>query len=157
MITTQKSPLAALHARRGAAPTIIGADTIAHAMLESPGDIQIEGRVEGGVRAAHLIVGDRAVVLGEIAAETVIVRGSVQGTIWAGSVTICAGAHVEGNVRCETFTVESGAHLACSHFHAAEPSGSRGETGTNGSGTAQELLEMSPDAELDTAPLTAAV
>ena len=48
-----------------------------HGTLTSTGDIQVDGRVDGDVRSAGLVIGEKA-DQGEIYAEEVIVRGQVR-------------------------------------------------------------------------------
>ena len=126
----------------GRAPSIIGADVVARAMLDSRGDIQLEGRVEGGVRAARLTVARGAEVFGEISADIVTIRGQVRGTIFAGAVTICTGAHVEGDIHCEAFTVEPGAHLACSRLYSKRPAEQASGPQSDPPGADQSVLPL---------------
>src|ERR1700761_4703802 len=94
---------------RGSAPSIISADLIVTGSLVSNGDIQIDGVVEGDVRSAGLVIGEKAEIHGEIFAEDVIVRGKVMGRIRARKVLLAATAHVEGDILHESFAAEAGA------------------------------------------------
>src|ERR1043165_8577650 len=74
------------HAKRPAAPSapsIISADLTVQGTVTSAGDIQIDGAVEGDVRAGGLVIGDKAIIQGQIFANEVTVRGRVQGSIRA--------------------------------------------------------------------------
>ncbi len=71
---------------RSSAPSIISADLLVNGTLVSSGDIQIDGRVEGDVHSAGLVIGDKALIHGEVMAEEVTVRGKVQGSIRARKV-----------------------------------------------------------------------
>ena len=77
--------------QHGNAPSIISSDVVITGILQSDGDIQIDGRVEGNVRSAGLVIGERAVIHGEIHAEHVVVRGRVEGGIRAREVTLRSG------------------------------------------------------------------
>jgi cytoskeletal protein CcmA (bactofilin family) len=103
------------------APSVISADLIVNGTLVSTGDIQIDGRVEGDVRSAALVVGDNAFINGELCAEEVTVRGRVQGSIRARKVLLCATCHVEGNILHEAFAVETGAFFEGNCRHADNP------------------------------------
>ena len=94
-----------------AAPSIISADIVLHGALESTGDIQLDGRVEGNVRSAVLIVDDKASIQGEVVADDVTVRGFIRGSIRARKVLLCSGARVEGDILFEIFTAEAGAQF----------------------------------------------
>ena len=89
--------------------------------LTSTGDIQIDGRVEGDVRSMGLVIGEKAVVHGEVLAEEVTIRGRVQGGIRAKKVLLCSTCHVEGNILHEAFAVEAGAFFEGNCRHADNP------------------------------------
>lgn len=108
-------------AARSAAPSIISGDLVVNGTLTSTGDIQIDGRVEGDVRSAGLVIGDKAFIQGEILAEDVTVRGRVQGGIRARKVLLCATSHVEGNILHEAFAVEAGAFFEGNCRHSDNP------------------------------------
>lgn len=110
--------------RRGpSAPSIISADLTITGTLNSSGDIQVDGRVEGDVNSAGLVVGEKAFIHGDIAAEEVTVRGRVQGGIRARKVLLAATCHVEGNILHEAFAVETGAFFEGNCRHADNPLG----------------------------------
>lgn len=106
---------------RSAAPSIISADLVVNGTLTSTGDIQIDGRVEGDVHSSGLVIGDKALIHGEILADDVTVRGKVQGSIRARKVLLCSTSHVEGNILHEAFSVESGAFFEGNCRHSDNP------------------------------------
>ena len=108
-------------AARSSAPSIISADLTVNGTLSSTGDIQIDGRVEGDVHSAGLVVGDKAYIQGEIMAEEVTIRGRVHGSIRARKVLLCSTSHVEGNILHEAFAVETGAFFEGNCRHADNP------------------------------------
>jgi len=110
-------------ARTLSAPSIISADMVINGTLNSTGDIQIDGRVEGDVRSVGLVIGDKAEVHGEIYAEDVTVRGKVNGRIRARKVLLAATSHVEGDILHEAFAVESGAFFEGNCRHSDDPLG----------------------------------
>jgi cytoskeletal protein CcmA (bactofilin family) len=103
------------------APSIISAEFVLQGDLESTGDIHLDGRVEGNVRSAVLVVGDKAVIQGEVAADDVTVRGCIRGSIRARKVLLCAGARVEGDVLYGTFVAEAGARFEGTCRYADDP------------------------------------
>jgi cytoskeletal protein CcmA (bactofilin family) len=107
--------------RSAAAPSIISADLTVTGTLTSTGDIQIDGRVEGDVRSAGLVIGDKAFIQGEVVADDVIVRGRVEGNIRARKVLLASTCHVEGNILHEAFAVETGAFFEGNCRHAENP------------------------------------
>jgi len=107
--------------RSSAAPSIISADLTVTGMLVSTGDIQIDGRVEGDVHSAGLVIGDKAFIHGDVVAEEVTVRGRVQGSIRGRKVLLATTCHVEGNILHEAFAVETGAFFEGNCRHADNP------------------------------------
>ncbi len=90
-------------------PSIISADMKIVGSLESAGDIQVDGTIEGDVASRTLTVSDCATVRGSISAETVRVAGTVKGGISAKSVTLTRTAKVEGDIVHQALAIESGA------------------------------------------------
>lgn len=117
------SPLPEPSKRTGpsSGPSIISADLTINGTLTSAGDVQIEGRVEGDVRSAGLIIGEKAFIQGEVQADDVTVRGRVDGSIRARKVLLCSSCHVEGNIFHEAFAVEAGAFFEGSCRRADKP------------------------------------
>src|ERR1043166_6006749 len=116
-------PAPAKRPGRGAAPSIISADLVVNGTLTSTGDIQIDGTVEGDVRSAGLVIGEKAEIHGEILAEDLTVRGKVMGRIRAKRVQLAATSHVEGDILHESFAVESGAFFEGNCRHSDDPLG----------------------------------
>jgi cytoskeletal protein CcmA (bactofilin family) len=108
-------------ARASSAPSLISADLVVNGTLTSGGDIQIDGRVEGDVHVAGLVIGDKAFINGEIMADDVTVRGRVQGSIRARKVLLASTSHVEGNILHEAFAVEAGAFFEGNCRHSDNP------------------------------------
>lgn len=112
----QKRPM-----RPASTPSIISADLVVNGSLTSAGDIQIDGRVEGDVRGSGLVVGDKALIHGEVYAEDITVRGRIEGGIRARKVLLCSTCHVEGNILHEAFAVETGAFFEGNCRHSDDP------------------------------------
>ena len=79
--------------------------------LESTEDIQIDGNVEGDVRAVSVTVGNGAKVKGTVYGETVEVAGTVEGKIEAKKVVLTNTAHMAGDVVHQDITIASGAFI----------------------------------------------
>ncbi|HUO03278.1 MAG TPA: polymer-forming cytoskeletal protein [Rhizomicrobium sp.] len=109
--------------RSGTVPSIISADLTVTGTLNSTGDMQIDGIVEGDVRSVGLVIGERAEIHGEIWAEDVTVRGKVIGRIRARKVLLSATSHVEGDILHEAFAVEAGAFFEGNCRHSDNPLG----------------------------------
>lgn len=107
--------------RTSSAPSLISADLVVNGTLTSTGDIQIDGRVEGDVHSAGLVIGDKAFIHGEVVAEDVTVRGRIQGSVRARKVHLASTCHVEGNILHEAFAVEAGAFFEGNCRHSDNP------------------------------------
>lgn len=93
------------------APSVLAADLTVTGNLVTSGDIQIEGTVEGDIRAHLLTVGEGATVKGECVADDVVVNGRVVGCVRGLKVRLTASARVEGDIIHKTIAIESGAHF----------------------------------------------
>jgi cytoskeletal protein CcmA (bactofilin family) len=79
--------------------------------IKTTGDVQIEGQVEGDIRAHLLTVGEGATVKGEVVADDVVVNGRVVGRVRGLKVRLTSTARVEGDIIHKTIAIESGAHF----------------------------------------------
>jgi len=114
-------PLATRPKQASTAPSIIAADIVLHGGLESTGDIQLDGCVDGNVRSAGLVIDEKAIVQGDVIADDVTVRGRVRGTIRARKVHLCAGSRIEGEILYAIFSAEAGAQIEGQCRYAADP------------------------------------
>jgi cytoskeletal protein CcmA (bactofilin family) len=89
--------------------SVIGADLSITGNLESKGEIQIEGDVQGDVHADRIVVGERARVTGSLLADEVVVRGNVGGSIRGNNVTLQSNSRVEGDLFHKSLSIEQGA------------------------------------------------
>lgn len=109
-----------------AVPSIISADMKIVGSIDSSGDIQIDGVIEGDVTSHTVTVSATATVRGSISAETVRVSGTVKGGLTAKSVTLTRTARVEGDILHQALAIETGANFEgqCRHMDGngrAEP------------------------------------
>ena len=102
-------------------PSIISADVVLRGNINSAGEVQLDGVLEGDMKASTLIVGEKASVKGEIACESVVVRGRVEGGIRAKQVALAATAHIIGDILHSSLSVESGAHFEGNCRHSDDP------------------------------------
>ena len=123
LVSATPAPAPKRPARTDHAPSIISGDLIVSGTLTSSGDMQIDGRVEGDIRSAGLVIGEKAEIHGEIFAEDLTVRGKVVGRIRARKVQLCATSHVEGDILHEAFAVEAGAFFEGNCRHSDNPLG----------------------------------
>ena len=94
-----------------AAASVLSSDLTVVGNLRTTGDIQVEGTVEGDIRAHLLTVGESATIRGEIVADDIVVNGRVIGRVRGLKVRLTSTARVEGDIIHKTIAIESGAHF----------------------------------------------
>ncbi|SET13146.1 bactofilin family protein [Paracoccus homiensis] len=107
--------------RKRAAPSVLSSDLTVVGNIKTDGDIQIEGTVEGDIRAHQLTIGESATIKGEIMGDDVIVNGRVVGRVRGLKVRLTATARVEGDIIHKTIAIESGAHFEGSVQRQEDP------------------------------------
>ncbi len=108
---SSNSPSASTANKPKPAPSVLSSDLTIKGNVTTTGDIQIEGMVEGDIRAHLLTVGETATVKGECIADDVVVNGRVVGCVRGLKVRLTASARVEGDIIHKTIAIESGAHF----------------------------------------------
>ncbi|MCE0504615.1 polymer-forming cytoskeletal protein [Roseivivax sp. GX 12232] len=91
--------------------SILSADLHVEGNLKTSGDIQVEGTVEGDIRAHLLTIGESATIKGEVIADDVVINGRIVGRVRGLKVRLTATARVEGDIIHKTIAIESGAHF----------------------------------------------
>ncbi|RDD97471.1 polymer-forming cytoskeletal protein [Paracoccus pantotrophus] len=107
--------------RAHTAPSVLSPDLTVTGNIRTEGDIQVEGTIEGDIRAHQLIVGESATIRGEIVAEEVVVNGRIVGRLRGLKVRLTATARVEGDIIHKTIAIESGAHFEGSVQRQEDP------------------------------------
>ncbi len=105
----------------GSGPSIISPDLKITGNLHTEGDLQVEGTVEGDIRANLLTIGENAVIRGEIVADDVVVNGHVIGRIRGQKVRLTSTGRVEGDILHKTIAIEAGAHFEGSVHRGEDP------------------------------------
>ena len=101
--------------------SILSSDLTVVGNLRTAGDIQVEGTVEGDIRAHLLTVGESATIRGEIVADDIVVNGRVIGKVRGLKVRLTSSARVEGDIIHKTIAIESGAHFEGSVQRQEDP------------------------------------
>ncbi len=116
-------------AKLSSAPSIISDDLQITGTVVAEGEIQLDGQIEGDVRAGALTVGEKASIRGEIVAEQITVRGRVMGSVRGRQVTLASTARIEGDITHSALSVESGAFFEGHCRHDADPVSGGRDTG----------------------------
>ena len=91
--------------------SLLSADLHVTGNMKTTGDIQVEGTVEGDIRAHLLTIGESATIKGEVVADDVVVNGRIVGRVRGLKVRLTSTARVEGDIIHKTIAIESGAHF----------------------------------------------
>lgn len=91
--------------------SILSSDLTVTGSIVSEGEVQLDGKVNGDVRASSLTIGEEATVDGEVISENVVIRGKVKGSVRARQVQLASTARVEGDVIHASLAIESGAYF----------------------------------------------
>lgn len=87
--------------------TILGQDIT----IISKGSLQLDGAIQGNLHGTEILVGEKGRVEGTIAAQSIVIRGTVKGVVRALRVALQEGAHVDGEIHHQTLTVDAKAHF----------------------------------------------
>ncbi len=117
--TNRSGGSAARSARVG--PSIIGADVVIQGNIVTGGDLQVEGTIQGDVRAAAVVVGPQGTIHGEVSGDEIAVQGRVIGPIRGLRVQVFSGAHVDGDIVHDSLAVETGAFCQGNIRRSEEP------------------------------------
>ena len=91
--------------------SLLSADLHITGNMKTTGDIQVEGTVEGDIRAHLLTIGESATIKGEVVADDVVINGRIVGRVRGLKVRLTSTARVEGDIIHKTIAIESGAHF----------------------------------------------
>lgn len=91
--------------------SLLSSDLHISGNVKTTGDIQVEGTVEGDIRAHLLTIGESATIKGEVTADDVVINGRIVGRVRGLKVRLTSTARVEGDIIHKTIAIESGAHF----------------------------------------------
>jgi cytoskeletal protein CcmA (bactofilin family) len=98
----------------GEGASIVGA-------LNVPGDVVVEGVIEGELRCSALVIEANGVIEGTIVAEKAVVYGEVHGEIYALELYLRTGCAVEGQIYHQKLVLDEGCYFEGSSRRHAEP------------------------------------
>lgn len=78
-------------------------------LIVTQGVLQVDGDVRADLRGKEIVIGENGKVTGEVAAETVEVRGEVNGTIKGLTVALLPSARVDGDIHHQRLSIAEGA------------------------------------------------
>jgi cytoskeletal protein CcmA (bactofilin family) len=124
--------------------SVLDSHVTVHGDIETDGALRIDGRVEGSIHRADLVViGQGASVVGDVTAREVIVGGAVTGNIFAAQRTeLQTSGIVAGDIRSAAILVQEGG-VVQGRLYIHPISGADGGAGIAGPGSRQSG-ELSP-------------
>lgn len=106
---------------RAGVPSIISGDVQLIGTVKSNGEVQLDGDLDGDIHAGTLIIGEKAVVRGEVICEQVTIRGRVEGGVRARTVVLANTAYIQGDILHSSLSVETGAFFEGRARHSDDP------------------------------------
>ncbi|MEQ9491201.1 MAG: polymer-forming cytoskeletal protein [Alphaproteobacteria bacterium] len=92
-------------------PSIVAENLHIVGNLQSDGDIQVEGIVDGDISTNKLTVGSGATVNGAIIGDEITISGTVNGQITARAIRLTRTAKVVGDINHDSLSIEAGAFV----------------------------------------------
>ena len=96
---------------RGTIPSIISEGSDFKGNIKTSGEIQIDGVLNGNVRAKQVVVGINGNVRGNVTANFLRICGKIEGEIRAETLEIVSSASVKGNLYKKTISMEAGSKI----------------------------------------------
>lgn len=120
----------------------ISAGTVIRGEIASPGDLRIDGTMEGKIISeGRVVVGEKAVIQGDIVCENVDFWGRINGSLFVrDTLTLKDGCVVTGDLHVRRLAVELGARFdgRCAMLAEGEFEKVAGLAGTGAEGTPAE-------------------
>ena len=89
---------------------LVGSDVHIVGDVTSDQEVQVDGTIEGSVKCPTVLVGEPGMVKGDVAGDTVVVRGTVDGRIQSRALSLASTSRVEGKVEVEeSLAIDAGA------------------------------------------------
>ena len=129
---------------RAETPCVIGVGVTVTGKITSPGFVQIDGHVQGEVRANTLVINTTAIIQGDVFADSILVRGKITGNLRSRDVTLRATAHVEGTIFHKLLAVDAGAAFEGQSCPSEKPMGDVSQLRNEKANTRSEAQVISP-------------
>ena len=96
---------------------VIGVDAKFVGTISNVKSIEIEGVVEADLKAEKLSIGASGKFVGEVNSDLVVIGGSYDGTMRAGSIWATQTAQIAGEIHYQSLQMDRGAALNCRVVH----------------------------------------
>ena len=103
----------AVPARQGSSTSksVLAQDLRITGEISSTGSIEVLGEIEGNLTARGLVVGVEGRMTGTVSAESVEVKGRLDGKVATVTLSLRSSAEVAADVTYTNLVIESGAHI----------------------------------------------
>ena len=101
-------------------PSIISANLTITGNMNTDGDVQIDGTIDGDVKSKQITLGESGVVNGAIVADLARISGTVNGSITARVVELGRSAKITGDINHFSLAIEPGAFIQGQLTHVDE-------------------------------------
>tara|TARA_Y100001980_G_C14514482_1_gene289852 strand:+ start:85 stop:567 length:483 start_codon:yes stop_codon:yes gene_type:complete len=91
-------------------PSLLGKEIKILGKISSTGALQLDGVLEGEIKASKLVIERSAKVVGSVTSEDLVIKGRIIGPVFGKKVRFGASARVEGDTFHETIAIEDGAY-----------------------------------------------
>ena len=91
-------------------PSLLGKEIKILGKVSSTGALQLDGVLEGEIKASKLVIEKSAKVVGSVTSEDLVIKGRIIGPVFGKKVRFGASARVEGDTFHETIAIEDGAY-----------------------------------------------
>lgn len=137
---------------RSNVPSIISSNLTLTGSIDTNGDVQIDGTIDGDVHSKQITLGESGVVNGAISADLARISGTVNGSITARVVELGRSAKITGDINHFSLAIEPGAFIQGQLTHVDEqkiktPVGNGAETKQTPAST--PALTATPDKKAD--------
>ena len=105
--TTPSAPRSSV--ATSAAPSILANDIIITGDIKTNGDVQIDGRLDGNIKANNVTIGEQGIVNGKVSGSNVHIRGKLTGKVDALSVELAETANVQADLLQDQLMIANGA------------------------------------------------
>ena len=95
---------------KNSASSLLGKGIKIIGKISSKGAIQLDGILEGEIKASKLVVEKSAKVVGSVTSEDLVIKGRIIGPVFGKKVRFGSSARVEGDTFHETIAIEDGAY-----------------------------------------------
>ena len=91
-------------------PSLLGKEIKILGKISSTGALQLDGVLEGEIKASKLVIEKSAKVVGSVTSDDLVIKGRIIGPVFGKKVRFGASARVEGDTFHETIAIEDGAY-----------------------------------------------